>query len=237
MPNPDSDINSGDPEIIGKEFLNHFTRLGGLRSIDNVLDVGAGYGRMAIPLTSFLSPKSRYEGIEIIPKGVEWCLKNITPKFQNFNFQVIDVKNDTYNPNGNLKASEFKFPFDDELFDFIYLTSVFTHMLPLDLENYLSEISRVLRKGGRTLITYFLLNEEAENLINSGRSIHKLAHKYENCRVEHEERPEDVVAYEETEIRALYEKFNLSYSSVHYGNWCGRKDHVSHQDIVIGIKS
>ncbi len=236
-PKQEPNINSGDADVIGKEFLKHFVEIGGLKSSDDVLDVGSGYGRMAVALTDYLSPDSRYEGIEIIPQGIEWSSKNITPNFKNFNFQLIDVKNDRYNPKGNQKASEFKFPFEDESFDFIFLTSVFTHMLPDDLENYLSEISRVLRKSGKTFITYFLLNDESRVLIKEGKSHHKLPYKYENCRIEYEEDPEHVIAYEEMGIREFYKKYNLNFVSAHYGNWCGRIDHVSHQDIVIGTKA
>ena len=43
-------------------------------------------------------------------------------------------------------------------------------MLPLDMENYLSEISRVLKTGGRYLITFIILKSESEGLIRSGHS-------------------------------------------------------------------
>lgn len=229
-------INDGDPERIGKEFLNHFTKLGGLKNTDHVLDVGSGYGRMAVPLTDFLQPTSRYEGIEIIQQGVNWCSKKISTKFNNFQFQLINVKNDRYNPKGLVKASDYKFPFEDESFDFIILTSVFTHMLPSDLENYLSEISRVLKKGGKCLITYFLLNESSNKLVKEGKGSFKLQYMYENCKIETVEDPEYVIAYEEQVIKDLYTKYNLSFDAAHYGNWCGRQNFVDFQDIVVGTK-
>jgi SAM-dependent methyltransferase len=229
-------INSGDAEKIGKTFMKYFIELGGLKSTDNVLDVGSGFGRMAVPLTDFLSPNSCYEGLEIIPKGVDWCRKKITSKFKNFKFQLIDIKNDRYNPKGKLKASDLKFPFEDESFDFIILTSVFTHMLPSDLENYMSEISRVLKKGGSCLITYFLLNESSIDLIQKGKSDFKLKYTYENCKIESQEDPEYVIAYNEEEIRDIYKKNNLAFKSVYYGNWSGRQDYLDYQDIVIGKK-
>ncbi len=53
---------------------------------------------------------------------------------------------------------------------FVLLTSVFTHMLPQDMDNYLSEVARVLKPDGRCLITYFLLNPESLALIDAEES-------------------------------------------------------------------
>lgn len=46
-------------------------------------------------------------------------------------------------------------------FDFVFLTSVFTHLLPEDMNNYFSEVVRVLTHARRCLITYFLLTFES----------------------------------------------------------------------------
>ena len=41
----------------------------------NVLEVGCGIGRDAIPLTQILSPNANYTGIDIIGRSIEWCQK------------------------------------------------------------------------------------------------------------------------------------------------------------------
>jgi len=230
-------INSGDPEKIGQEFLTLFKELGGLKKDDDVLDVGSGFGRMALPLTGYLSSNSRFEGIEPLARGVKWCSTKITPKFRNFRFQKLDVKNGMYNPNGKILAADYKFPFEDESFDFIILTSVFTHMLPAALENYVSEISRVLKPGGSCFITYFLLNDESTELINQGKSLYSLKYSCENYRIESQENPEYVVAYPEEVILDFYKKNGLKYQPPYYGKWCGRNEYTSFQDILIGRKN
>ena len=48
-------VGAGDFTAIGLEFLRYFQDLGGLRPTDHVLDVGCGIGRMALPLTGYLS--------------------------------------------------------------------------------------------------------------------------------------------------------------------------------------
>ena len=75
------------------------------------------------------------------------------------------------------------------------LGSVFTHMLPPDLDQYLSEVQRVLRQGGRCLISAFLLNEESLGLIADGKNQQQFQHEYGNCRVTNPEIPEQTIAY------------------------------------------
>ena len=53
-----------------------------------------------------------------------------------FRFQQIDVSTELYNKEGRYQASEYRFPFPDDSFDFVMLGSVFTHMLPEDVANY-----------------------------------------------------------------------------------------------------
>lgn len=127
-------VGKGDFEKIGREFRQHFIALAGLRPEHRVLDVGCGIGRMAIPLTEYLSPAGGYWGFDIVRKGIDWCSERITPKFPNFQFRHSDVYNQHYNPGGTVRACDYRFPFEDNFFDFVFLTSVFTHMVPADLE-------------------------------------------------------------------------------------------------------
>lgn len=222
---------------VGEEFFGYFVNLGGLKSHHRVLDVGSGTGRMALPLTKYLKDGS-YEGIDIVRASVEWCQKTYAPRYPKFRFHFSDIYNKEYNPQGKEKASEYEFPFETASFDFVFLTSVFTHMLPEDMENYLSEIARVLKNGGRCLITYFLLNAESLKLIEEGASFHNFEYKLQNCRVEREQVPEYAVAYDENVIRSLYEKYGLTVSEpVYYGKWCGRPDGLSWQDMIVAAKS
>jgi len=86
--------------------------------------------------------------------AIDWCRRKISSKYPNFHFQFADIFNGVYNPKGKIKPVEYKFPYENESFDFVFVKSVFTHMLPQDMEHYFSEIARVLRKDGRCLITF-----------------------------------------------------------------------------------
>ncbi len=226
-------VGGGDFKAVGDEFLNHFIQLAQLSPDHRVLDIGCGTGRMAIPLTSFLSKKGSYEGFDIVREMVTWCQKNITPKFPKFRFKVADVFNSLYEKNGINKGEKFHFPFHDKEFDFIFLTSVFTHMLPDEMENYLAEISRTIRPGGKCLITYFILNESSLKCILDQKSTFQFKHQYQGCFIDQVDVPEAAVGYEEEKIKSLFAKYSFILDSIHYGNWCGRKEYVSFQDIII----
>lgn len=227
-------VGDGDFEKIGEEFKNYFIELAKLQPSDRVLDVGCGIGRMAIPLTNYLSKEGEYWGFDIVKDRIGWCQSRISPRFSNFHFQHSEVYNKHYNPNGKVQAKDFQFPFDDESFDFIFLTSVFTHMLPADLENYLSEISRVLKPEGKCLITFFILNEESENLIRSGRSTLNFLYDIQGCKTISKNDPETAIAYREEFVLRLFKKYRLKIAQpIHYGSWCKRDVFLTYQDLII----
>ncbi len=230
-------IGSGDFEKIGQDFKCYFIELANLQPNNRILDVGCGIGRMAIPLTDYLSPEGEYWGFDIDKKGIEWCQSRISSKFSNFHFQYSDVYNKHYNPHSRVRAQDFQFPYDDDFFDLIFLISVFTHMLPLDMGNYLSEISRVLKTGGKCLITFFILNEESENLVHLGRSALNFSHKIEGCLTTNKKDSESAIAYNEESVKRLFEKHKLKIiQPIHYGSWCKRDNFLSYQDIIVAVK-
>ncbi len=218
----------------GDEFLRYYVQLCSLRPDEKILDVGSGIGRKTIPLTKYLNQQGRYEGIEIVKSGVDWCKDRITRRYPNFQFQLIDVFNTYYNPAGSIKASEYRFPFSEESFDLVVLASVFTHMLPHDISNYLQEVRRVLKNGGRCLISFFLLNLESLELLASGQSTLDLKQAGKAHYLVDPEVPEQTVGYDERFVLSLYSRCGLEIRQpVHYGSWCGRRQYLSYQDLIV----
>ncbi|MGB3681469.1 MAG: class I SAM-dependent methyltransferase [Rubrobacteraceae bacterium] len=215
------------------------TELGGLRPHESVLDVGCGVGRIAAPLTGYLTTGT-YDGFDIAPEGIAWCQENITPRYPNFRFQTADIYNKRYNPEGGHTASNYEFPYEDGSFDLVFLASIFTHLLPEDMENYFSEISRVLKDGGRCVISYFLLNERSVKFIEAGQfppGVPRFVHDHGNYRVQSEEVPEEAIAHDEQEVRKLYNKYGLSIvEPVRYGAWAGGENSSGGQDVILAKK-
>jgi SAM-dependent methyltransferase len=134
----------GDFRQAGECALQHFIAFCSLQPHHHILDVGSGIGRMAIPLTRFLDKNGAYDGFDVIQKGVDWCRENITAHFPNFRFRYVPLDNDLYRTDGD-NAAQFLFPYEDAQFDLIIVNSVFTHMLPSEVDHYLGEISRVIK--------------------------------------------------------------------------------------------
>lgn len=192
---------------------------------------------MAVPLTDYLGEGGSYDGFDIVNKGIRWCRKEISSRYPSFNFVHANIYNSLYNPNGNIKAIDYTFPYQDNTFDFVFLTSVFTHMLYDDVNHYLKEISRVLKQGGICFSTTFLVTSEARKLIDKGKSIFQFPHKYEDSFIEYPEYPEGIVGYEEHIIRELFKNHMLKIEEpIRFGEWCGRISAFSFQDVIIARK-
>lgn len=157
-------IGSGDFVKQGKAQIHLLKTYIDLKPSDNVLDIGCGIGRTAVPLTEILDKTSFYEGFDAVKKGIDWCNENIKSKFPNFNFSFTPLRNTLYNKS-EANAATFKFPYEENNFDKAFLFSVFTHMKLDDIQNYLNEIHRVLKPDGACLATFFTYtkNDQLEN--------------------------------------------------------------------------
>jgi len=228
------DVGGSDFEAVGQEFLDLFKKLVNLQPNEQILEIGCGSGRIALPLTRYLNQEGSYTGMEVVSDSIDWCRRNISRRYPNFQFLHADLYNKRYNPTGPYLAKDYTFPFDEKSFDFIFLTSVFTHLLPDDTKNYLREIARLLHPSGRALITFFLLNEKQQGLASQG--LNDIDFKYGSglYRVRSETVPESAIAYDEAFLQQLLSQCKLEISgAIHYGKWSGRVDGLSYQEILV----
>jgi len=216
---------------IGEEFLGHFVELGGLRPDHRVLDVGCGVGRMAVPLTRYLSAEGSYEGFDVVEKEVAWCRRAIAARHPNFGFRVLDVRNERYNPGGAQPAGAW--PYEDGSFDIAIATSVFTHLQPDDAAAYLAEAGRVLRPGGTLFATWFLLDDRTRALIAAGESHYSFAHAAGPAAAEDPQSFEAAVAYDLDWVRECHQAGGLAAGEPHHGYWSGAEPHLTWQDVLV----
>ena len=225
-------VGHSDFVLTGEEFLHYFVDLGGLKPGERVLDVGCGIGRMARPLTGYLSAEGSYDGFDINREGIGWCRRRYR-SHPNFAFRVADLFNARYNPDGAHRAEEYRFPYDDDSVDFVILTSVLTHLLPEACEHYVAEAARVLAPGGRVFATFFLLNDTSRELIAQGRSGLAFPDADAIAAVLDETVPEEAVAYADEWVFETLRHHGLELTDIQPGSWCGREEYLSFQDVVI----
>ncbi|MBE7552127.1 MAG: class I SAM-dependent methyltransferase [Anaerolineales bacterium] len=228
------DVGGGDFEVTGREFLRLFIELAHLQPTEQILEIGCGSGRMALPLTGYLTQAGSYTGMDITLESIHWCQRHITRRYPNFRFLHADLYNQRYNPQGQHQAKDYHFPFEDNSFGFIFLTSVFTHLLPEDAEHYLREVCRLLRGNGLAFMTFFLLNESQQRLAAQGQNSIDFRYGSGPYRTRSEITPESAVAYDEVFLRQLIAQCGLQLiEPARYGAWSGRSDGLSYQDILL----
>jgi ubiquinone/menaquinone biosynthesis C-methylase UbiE len=232
-------VGPGDFKEIGTDLVQQIHTVCEIRPDDKILDVGCGIGRIAVPLTRILSEDGEYQGFDIVKRGIDWCNKNIHKKYPNFYFTHIDLKNDLYNLTTKNAAKDYTFPYQDKYFDLIILTSVFTHMMPDDIDNYLKEIHRVLKDNGTCFITFFLLNKEIKVSIKKRNYFH-FPHIYTHYRLLDKNVKEANIAYEEDYLmNTLFPKNHLRVNQIRYGWWSGkdRNKCMGYQDVIVLSKN
>jgi SAM-dependent methyltransferase len=229
-----ANIGGGDFGVVGQEFLESFKSLAGLEPSAEVLDIGCGIGRMAIPLTTWLSPQGRYEGCDVVPSSIRWCQQNISSRHRNFSFRHMDVKNGLYNPSGSVPAEDYTFPFASSSFDVVIAVSLFTHLLPPATSQYLKEIHRVLRPGGRLFATWFLWDPDCNQ---SREALAMFPFDRGDHRVGSETQPEAVVAYPRAETLAAHKLMSLEPGDPVRGNWVQGKHEKPYQDTIVAVRA
>jgi len=227
----------------GRRYSEFFRESLPLRPDMHVLEIGSSVGRISRQFINILSDEGRFTGIEVMPEPTAWCNENIGARFPWFTFIHADIYNSEYRPQGSIKASEYRFPFDDGALDLVILTSVFTHMLRNDVAHYLNEIGRILKPGGLCFATFFSYTlKEFSGIYSEDANPRFLFPIYKKggvplCMCADSEDLEEAVAYEKGFIDAMYADNGLTLQRYVPGGWVKREVASDmHQDIFIACK-
>lgn len=214
-------------QVLAKTLLAH-----GLAPDGRLLDVGSGYGRLAVGLMGS-GFTGRYLGFDILRRHVRWCRQNLTTD-PRYGFAHLDVVNARYNPDGTIPAAEARFPAPDRSRDYCALFSVFTHFYADDVRRYLAEIHRVLVPGGRAATTWFLFDDARLPAVTGEDSAFRLVHQLDDVtRYETPTDPLKAIGYEESFVRGLVEEAGLEVVSVTRGSWARDQPPAQYQDLVV----
>ncbi len=234
-PTPEESNLVGGGDFLANSFLvlSLFRLLAGLRPDEAILDAGCGIGRIAYALAHYMNDRGSYAGFDASRAFIEMARRRFG-MFRNFRFEHADIFNGMYNPAGKFRAEDFRFPYESGSFTFVFLNSVFTHMFAADVANYLREVRRVLRDGGRCFATFFVLDKEADRLVKEGASTLAFRRALpDGCMVVDGGSDEVAVAYRPENLLRLIASAGLRIDQTHPGLWSGRAKFLTYQDVLL----
>jgi SAM-dependent methyltransferase len=217
----------------GEKSLSYFKELGGLQPEHTVLDVGCGFGQMAVPLFRFLNEEGSYDGIDTDKTKIDWCTKNISAQHPNFRFHNTGPDAKQVNTEDKTDSYKFNFPYKDSKFDFVFLISAFTHLMPAEIENHITKTGRVMKPGASCLMSLYIVNCESEDLMIRKAAQMNFPFNKGFYRLSTLNPIERTVAYDEEWLLEKLGNAGLKMESIQYGQWCGRKHFLDYQDLLI----
>ena len=178
-------------------WLNAFAH--GLCSFEsNIVEIGCGYGRKAKHLKNYsmqgVTFAGQYTGIDIDPELLAYA-RRAFPSPQ-FTFLQTSHQSKTYSKEGTANDStgaSYSLDVASDSQDFVFSTSLFTHLLEKELVNYIEESFRVLKPGGYMQMNFYCLDfMKANNFLGERWSF---KHQVGAAFVESLKYPEAAVAY------------------------------------------
>jgi SAM-dependent methyltransferase len=172
---------------IGSQFWMECFAKGYLGADADIVEIGCGCGRIAMHLNpDYFS--GTYLGIDIDPEMIEYCKSHFpAPKFA---FALSPHRSSTYHGQESSSREPESFTIaHPESRDFVFSTSLFTHLLENELAFYLKESFRALRPNGMAVMSFFCMES-----VETGKPW-TFSHKAGNAFVDDERYPEAAVAY------------------------------------------
>lgn len=177
-----------------RNFWYYMLGHGVVSSGSTIVDIGSGCGRYAHHMRDYVFKDEhftgRYHGIDIDTEMLDWCRKHFDA--ERFTFTHSSHTSKTYE---NSRPGErfFTLPMEGGCADLVFSTSLYTHLLEEEADNYTREACRVLKPGGYMAMYVFSMTNPPPTF----GSRHTFAHRIGNAFVESVENPEAAVAYDE----------------------------------------
>jgi SAM-dependent methyltransferase len=184
----------------------------GLVALDSdVVDIGVGCGRYAHHLRDYDFKGERftgqYTGIDIDEEMLAWCRAHFDS--ERFSFIKSSHSSATYRNQSGQKAF-YSIPLEDQSRDLVFSTSLYTHLLEDELQNYCAEAFRILRPGRSMAMYVFCLDFPPPTFMTR----HTFAHRIGAAAVESLANPEAAVAYDSAFLIEMCRKIGFSDVSI-----------------------
>jgi len=192
----------------------------GLCQLDSkIVEIGCGYGRKAMTLRDFVVQGRRftgqYVGIDIDAELLAFATKEFSA--EQYQFLCSPHQSKTYQDPAVAKTAATGPRETQEMFateiesgtqDFVYSTSLLTHLLEPELRDYLQLAYRVLRPGGSMLMNYFCIDHLRQHQMLGERWTFR--HRDGSAYIESPKYPEAAVAYEQAFVESLCQEIGFA---------------------------
>lgn len=218
------------------EFVTCLRLLAGLKNGQSLWDVGCGCGLLELALAD-LGWEGRLTGTDIHRPSIRWAQRRLGTSLARHSFEHMDVFNAAYWPAGRLTTEQWLDTFAGSDFDVVIAKSLFTHVLPDEMDVYFRGIAPRLKIGGRALFTFFLLDGAQQKASAAGlpKFTFEPFASDPRCFVRRPLAPTAAVAYPREYVvgRLVAAGFRADRIAVHPGTWSGRADGLSEQDVIV----
>jgi SAM-dependent methyltransferase len=175
-----------------------------------IVDIGCGCGRFAWHFRDYdyngLRFRGKYIGIDIDKEMLDWCRRHFDS--ERFGFHQTTHASKVYNESGS--GLSYILPIASDSVDFVFSTSLFTHLLDAEILNYMSESFRVLKPDAVMAMNCFLIDYPP----NTFGYRHTFRHRLGNAYVESLKLPEAAVAFESRYLFDLAAKIGFRSSEI-----------------------
>ena len=129
--------------------------LGFLKPGITVADIGCGCGNWPMTFVE-RNHDVEYIGLDVSKSALHVVEGRLKWTKLHYKLYHINCKNKCYAPKNKFDAKDAKFPMKDKSVDLVICHSLFTHLATEAVAiNYMNEIKRVLKEGGKLWITFF----------------------------------------------------------------------------------
>jgi SAM-dependent methyltransferase len=189
-----------------KDFWFFVMSRGWVDMDSTIVDIGCGCGKFAHHLRDYefngSAFQGKYIGIDIDQEMLDWCGHHFD--HERFEFYQSTHASKVYNENGN--GSLYTLPMPPDTVNFVFSSSLFTHLLEREVNNYMSESFRVLVPGGIMAMNCFLMDYPPPTM--GGR--HTFQHRIGEAFVESLKLPEAAVAFNSSFLLDLAAKIGFT---------------------------
>ncbi len=207
------------------DLLNLCKEYGHLNMQQSVLDFGCGTGRV---LAGLQKTCRHAVGVDVCKRYLEYCRQ-----YQLITHNV-DVHHEEFNPNGIVDPDTEYLPFKENSFDRVTCIAVMNHQDIVGATRIIKESLRVVKRGGRIIMTAFLLNPQSRAQLQHDNCSMSFREKTPEWWVTNYTRPYLNCALDETIIRrTIVENKGQIVEPILYGQWRNMNHAPTGHDLLV----